>query len=80
MQDAEQHPGMARAVEFFGSQAKLVEAIGCFSQQTISRILNRENEPSAELAVAIHNASNGNVPKWQIRPDLFEAPASVEVA
>lgn len=79
MQDAEQHPGMAMAVEFFGSQAKLVEAIGCFSQQTISRILNRENDPSAELAVAIHNASNGDVPKWKIRPDLFEAPVAEAV-
>ncbi|MDP9572417.1 UNVERIFIED_ORG: DNA-binding transcriptional regulator YdaS (Cro superfamily) [Agrobacterium larrymoorei] len=80
MQDAEQHPGMAMAVEFFGSQVKLVEAIGCFSQQTISRILNRENDPSAELAVAIHNASKGNVPKWKIRPDLFEAPVAENVA
>ncbi|NTG94228.1 transcriptional regulator [Rhizobium rhizogenes] len=84
MQSAEQHPGMVLAVEFFGSQAKLVENIGCFSQQTISRALNRENEPAAELAVAIHNSTGGVVPKWVIRPDLFDAPAnavaSVEVA
>lgn len=84
MQSAEQHPGMALAVEFFGSQAKLVEAIGCFSQQTISRVLNCENEPAPELAVAIHNATGGVVPKWKIRPDLFDDPAaaarSVEVA
>lgn len=73
----EQHPGMIRAVEFFGSQAKLVEAIGCFSQQTISRTLNRDNEPDPKLAVAIHTATNGQVPKWTIRPDLFEAPVEV---
>lgn len=80
MQSAEQHPGMVDAVEFFGSQAKLVDAIGCFSQQTISRVLNRENEPAPELAVAIHNATDAKVPKWKIRPDLFDAPLSAEVA
>jgi DNA-binding transcriptional regulator YdaS (Cro superfamily) len=74
---------MVSAIEFFGSQAKLVEAIGCFSQQTISRVLNCENEPAPELAAAIHNATGGKVPKWTLRPDLFDAPAqalSAEVA
>jgi DNA-binding transcriptional regulator YdaS (Cro superfamily) len=80
MTHLEQHPGMVSAVEFFGSQQKLVEALGCYSQQTISRALNRGNEPSAELAVAIHKATNGTVPKWKVRPDLFEAPVSAEVA
>lgn len=82
MQNVEQHPGIASAIEFFGSQAKLVEIIGCSSQQSISRYLNRDAEPSAEVAVAIHKASDGKVPRWKIRPDLFEAPAQalVEVA
>jgi DNA-binding transcriptional regulator YdaS (Cro superfamily) len=71
---------MLTAVEFFGSQAKLVDAIGCFSQQTISRVLNCENDPAPELAVAIHNATDGKVPKWLLRPDLFDAPHAVEVA
>ncbi|MBB3313668.1 DNA-binding transcriptional regulator YdaS (Cro superfamily) [Rhizobium sp. BK196] len=83
MQEAEQHPGMVSAIEFFGSQAKLVEAIGCSSQQSISRFLNREAETSPEVAVAIHKASEGKVPKWILRPDLFDAPdqaSSVEAA
>ncbi len=65
---------MAAAIDFFGSQQKLAKAIGCFSQQTISRALNRDNDPAPELAVAIHNASQGAVPKWLIRPDLFDSP------
>lgn len=65
---------MAAAIDFFGSQQKLAKAIGCFSQQTISRALNRDNDPAPELAVAIHTASNGAVPKWLIRPDLFDSP------
>lgn len=82
MQNVEQHPGIVSAIEFFGSQAKTVEMIGCSSQQSISRYLNREAEPSPEVAVAIHKASDGKVPKWLIRPDLFENPAQavVEVA
>lgn len=82
MQNVDQHPGIVSAIEFFGSQAKLVEAIDCSSQQSISRYLNREAEPSPKVALAIHKASNGKVPKWVICPDLFEDPAQalVEVA
>ena len=74
MRKSEHHSGMALAVEHFGSQQKLVEALGCFSQQTISRVLNCENKPAPELALAIHHSTNGKVPKWVIRPDLFDAP------
>jgi len=79
MSTRDQHPGMAAAIEFFGSQQKLAKAIGCFSQQTISRALNRDNDPAPELAAAIHNASRGAVPKWLIRPDLFDAPYNPSV-
>ena len=71
MQNVEQHPGIASAIEFFGSQAKLVEIIGCSSQQSISRYLNREADPSPKVALAIHKASGGKGPKWAICPDLF---------
>lgn len=74
MRTIERHPGMILAVEYFGSQQKTVEALGCFSQQTVSRVLNCENKPAPELALAIHKATNGKVPKWVIRPDLFDAP------
>lgn len=77
MSDLDQHPAIVAAIKIFGSQAKLVSAIGCFSQQTVSRVLNRESPASAELAVAIHTATGGKVPKWTVRPDLFDAPMEV---
>lgn len=79
MSTRDQHPGMAAAIDFFGSQQKLAKAVGCFSQQAISRALNRENDPAPKLAAAIHNASRGAVPKWLIRPDLFDAPYNPSV-
>lgn len=77
MQTVEQHPELLKAIAFFGSQPKLVAAIDrCVSQQTISRMLNGESRLTGELAVAIHKATSGAVPKWKLRPDLFEEPSS----
>lgn len=76
MTQKEPNPGIIRAIEFFGSQQKLVAAIGRFSQQTISRVLNGDTL-SPELAAAIHKATDGVIPKWDLRPDLFDVPARV---
>lgn len=80
MSDTSENPIIRAAIEIVGSQAKLADAVGV-RQQTISKLLLGQREKiSGEIAVGIHQATEGKVPKWQIRPDLFEAPASFEVA
>lgn len=80
MTDTSENPIIRAAIDIVGSQAKLADAVGV-RQQTISKLLLGQREKiSGEIAVGIHQATGGAVPKWQIRPDLFEAPASVEVA
>ena len=77
MSDTRLNPDISAAIEIVGSQAKLADAIGV-RQQTISKLLlGQRSKVSAEIAVGIHNATAGRVPKWQLRPDLFEAPAEV---
>jgi DNA-binding transcriptional regulator YdaS (Cro superfamily) len=69
------NPDISAAIDIVGSQAKLADAIGV-RQQTISKLLlGQRLRVSGEIAVGIHNATAGKVPKWKLRPDLFEAPA-----
>lgn len=67
-------PLIAKAVESVGSQAKLATAAGC-SQQLISLLLQGKVRVSAENAIKIDAATNGEVSKHDLRPDVFEAPA-----
>lgn len=77
MSDTHANPDISAAIEIVGSQAKLADAIGV-RQQTISKLLlGQRSKVSGEIAVGIHNATGGRVPKWKLRPDLFEAPAEV---
>lgn len=69
----EHDPRIAKAVEIVGSQKKLAAAAGC-EQQTISKLLNRQRQISAEMAVALDRATFGGVPKHLLRPDLFDPP------
>ncbi len=61
-----------RAIAIAGSQQKLGELVGK-SQNTIWAA-RRAGRVSAELAAAIDEATNGEVPRWQLRPDLWEQP------
>jgi len=64
---------MATALEMGGgSQAALAMQIG-YSQRAVSKALNR-GRTSAEMTSAIHSFTNGAVPKWELRPDLFDNP------
>ena len=58
----------------FGSQAKLAKAAG-ISQAGISHA-KIENRVSAELAVIIDKATNGEVSKSDLRPDLWPREAA----
>jgi DNA-binding transcriptional regulator YdaS (Cro superfamily) len=73
------HPLIDKAIGVVGSQEKLAEAMtreGCpSSQSSVSRMLLRETDVSAEAAKAIDKATNGTVPRWKLRPDLWDKPA-----
>lgn len=64
---------LQKAVRLFGSEEKLSRAAG-FSQNAINQAKKR-GRISAELAVGIERATNGEIPRWQIRPDLWDAPS-----
>ena len=61
-----------RAVALAGSQSALADQIG-LSQQGISWLLNEAPKVSAEIALAIHRATGGQVRKEDLRPDIFAA-------
>lgn len=60
-----------RAIALRGSQAKLADACGV-AQQSIWQA-KEAGRCSADLAVAIHRATEGEVPAYALRPDLFPA-------
>jgi DNA-binding transcriptional regulator YdaS (Cro superfamily) len=64
------------AVAIAGSEAKLGEAAGGFSQNAVWQA-KRRNRISPELALGIHRATSGRVPASRLRPDLWPTPAHV---
>ena len=72
-----QHPEILRAIQLMGSQPRLAKRAG-LSQQQISKLLNHERRITAEVALALETATNGTVPRWRLRPDLWEEPVNVE--
>lgn len=69
---------VVRAIRHHGSQAKLAEAIGC-SQQQISYLLKAKSI-SAEMAIRIDAATEGEVSKHKLRPDIFGPAVSNSAA
>lgn len=70
------HPIIAQAIKHFGSQDRMAKAVGS-SQSAISRMLLGEIPVSAQIAVALDQATSGLFPRWATRPDLWDAPAIV---
>jgi DNA-binding transcriptional regulator YdaS (Cro superfamily) len=62
---------VAKAVKILGSQELLAKACGC-SQQTISAVLTGERRLKAELAHRIDRATDGQVPKRELCPEIFD--------
>jgi DNA-binding transcriptional regulator YdaS (Cro superfamily) len=62
-----------KAISHFGSQGKLAKACG-IKQPSIAGAKLR-GKASESLAKTIHKVTRGAVPKWELRPDLFKAPA-----
>jgi DNA-binding transcriptional regulator YdaS (Cro superfamily) len=71
-----------------GRQQDLADAMNAASvpglpklnQQHISKLLNGEMPLSAEVALALHAATNGAVPGSEARPDLWTSPEHVPLA
>lgn len=61
-----------KAIGIAGSQTRLGELCGV-SQNAIWQA-REANRISANLAASIDKATSGEVPRWKLRPDLWEAP------
>lgn len=71
MSDFRRH--VEAAVQKLGSQSKLAEAMGC-SQQQISYLLKEAKGMTAEMAIAVERATDGEVSRETLRPDIFGQP------
>lgn len=67
---------LRRAIGQVGSQPKLAKAMGC-SQSKISWLLVTAEQISAEDALAIDRATEGDVSASELRPDLWPTPLHV---
>lgn len=63
-----------RAIALAGSQTRLGRLTG--KSQNAIWAARRAGRVSAELASAIHDATNGEVPRWALRPDLWPPDTS----
>lgn len=68
MTDWKEH--LQRAVDIFGGQRALGAAIGK-SQQYVWNLLNGSKVVKAEVAIQIELATDGEVTRAQLRPDIF---------
>lgn len=66
----EKHPEIKQAIEIAGSQPRLAELTG-ISQQHISKMLRGQRHVSADVALAIERATNGQVNRSRLRPDYW---------
>jgi DNA-binding transcriptional regulator YdaS (Cro superfamily) len=64
-----------RVVEKIGSQARLGELLG--KRQSTVSYWAKSGIP-AEDAVELERVTNGDVPRWLSRPDLWDAPPFTE--
>lgn len=72
MRNPDQHSAITDAIEVVGSQAELASRCGC-AQQTISKLLNKENAITPQMAIAISRATNGKISIGALYPDLVRA-------
>jgi DNA-binding transcriptional regulator YdaS (Cro superfamily) len=70
---------LARAIEIAGGQTALARAIEC-KQAHVWNWLNRDKCVPAEKCRAIEAATNGQVTRYELRPDVFGEAPSQEAA
>ena len=73
----EQKKAFSFVVEKLGSQARLAELIGK-RPSTVAYWAN--TGIPAEAAVALERATDGDIPRWVSRPDLWEHPNEADTA
>jgi DNA-binding transcriptional regulator YdaS (Cro superfamily) len=73
----EQKKAFSFVVEKLGSQARLAELIGK-RPSTVAYWAN--TGIPAEAAVALERATDGDIPRWVSRPDLWEHPNETDTA
>ena len=61
---------LQRAINKAGSQQALAAAIGV-SQQQVSYLMTKAKRIPAEVAIAVERATEGEVTRAELRPDLF---------
>lgn len=61
------------AIDVCKSQEALAKAMGC-SQSRVSRLLLQQQDLDGDDAVAIERATDGQIPRWRLRPDLWPQP------
>jgi DNA-binding transcriptional regulator YdaS (Cro superfamily) len=64
---------LRKAVELAGGLSGLARAIGA-KQQHVWNWLNRDGKPAAEYVLAIESAVEGQVTRYELRPDVFGPP------
>ena len=67
-------PLIDAAVAIHGSETALAKA--CDVRQGTIWKARSVGRVSAELAVKIDRATKGAIPRWRLRPDLWDAPAA----
>ncbi|MBU2852924.1 transcriptional regulator [Acidithiobacillus ferriphilus] len=66
--------GLHKAIQLFGSQRRLALALN-LSPMAISHWMKTQQVPY-DKAIRIEQATQGAVPRWELRPDLWERPTS----
>jgi len=56
-----------------GKQQEIARIVGV-SETWMSLLVNGKGRPSAELANVLHSLTNGEVPREELRPDIFKVP------
>ena len=68
MNESYENPHIARAIELLGSQSDLARRIGCNRQNVLAWL--RSSTIPAQVALKIHEATDGAVSVHEMRPDL----------
>lgn len=61
---------LQKAINKAGSQQALAAAIGV-SQQHVSYLMTKARRIPAEIAIAVERATDGEVSRNELRPDIF---------
>lgn len=69
---------ISRAIATLGSQSALASGLGV-TQGLISQWSTGRLKVPAERCIAIEQATNGAVTRYELRPDVFGQPANREV-